>query len=110
LTRKWRRACGAGYPREVDARYRQSDLYQRFRAGDLEAVSRIIREGGWHLEHWPTRWQANGAKRKFAAYLEFLDNRNWKITEAGQEIPWLPYPPIFNRDDLRLTSIRIAHS
>ncbi len=102
------------YPRDDEQRYRMSDLYgyveflkclqQAFHSdNDAAVIAKLRAEGAWDIEDWVARWESDGYDdAAFAAYLEFLDYRNWKITADGQEVPWFPYPPNVNADDLRI--------
>ena len=107
----------AQYPRDDEERYRRSELYEytealkrlhrSFRERDAAAVERMIGGGGWGLEQWTERWsapeEAGGCdERRFAAYLEFLNYRNWLVSDGEQEVPWLPYPPNFNTRDMSI--------
>lgn len=104
----------ARYPRDDEARYRQSDLYAYveflkslqacFRTGGEAAALQALAEAGeWDIERWLELWRAGHYDdSRLSAYLEFLDYRNWKITNGGVEVPWFSYPPALDAETLTI--------
>lgn len=100
------------YPRDNEARYRQSDLYAYteflrllqacFRAGgQAPALQTLTEADAWDTGRWLELWHAGRYDdAQFSAYLEFLDYRNWKITDGDVEVPWFSYPPAIDAETL----------
>ncbi|MBN1487363.1 MAG: hypothetical protein JW981_06935 [Anaerolineae bacterium] len=98
----------AQYPRDDEERYKKSDLFSYvqflkalqagFRDGNSSAViQECLENERWDIQEWVERWQSQPYDaEQFAAYIEFLDYRNWKVIDDGQEVAWLPYPPEFS--------------